>query len=114
MKLKYKSFKLCTDILKFVEDKKIDVNNIISISTSRLNISWHYLWWKEGEKDGELIKEEKMSLYSMEEICSGCIHANWHRCCDTFCYCENTAQDEDINHMDGTCKLKTMDKNEER
>lgn len=55
MKLKHKYFVLCSDILKFVENEEIDVNDIISIS-SQGNMPRHHLWWKEGEKDRGCLK----------------------------------------------------------
>lgn len=55
MKLKHKYFVLCSDILRFVENEEIDVNDIINIS-SQGNMPRHHLWWKEREKDNECLK----------------------------------------------------------
>jgi len=54
-----------------------------------------------------------MSLYSMEEICEGCIHGVWHRCCGTFCHCEGQCQDDDtgISFTSGTCDFKEVKEN---
>ncbi len=47
--------------------------------------------------------------YSMEEICSDCIHADMHSCCDTFCYCiecANNMDEDNIDRINGTCKKR--------
>jgi hypothetical protein len=46
-----------------------------------------------------------MSLYSLEEICEGCIHATFHDCCNSFCRCGIKVSD-DVNGYNGTCKKK--------
>ena len=44
--------------------------------------------------------------YSMDDICTGCIHPDFHSCCDTFCYCMNDVNEEDLDLINGTCKKK--------
>ncbi len=56
----------------------------------------------------KIMSDPEIKYHSMEEICEGCVHGNWHRCCDSdsFCYCGGEAEDEDIDRYSGTCKLK--------
>jgi len=50
MKLRFKAFKCCADVLKFVIIENIDADNIISISaTFDGHQRYHFLWWKEEE-----------------------------------------------------------------
>lgn len=68
MRLRYKSFKLCTDVLKFVEDEKIDINDIINISSMKGRAtSWHYLWWKE-EETSDIVEIDRASLENIEAL----------------------------------------------
>ena len=46
-----------------------------------------------------------MSLYSLEEICWGCKHANFHMCCNSFCYCEKE-HELDVDGCCGKCEYK--------
>ena len=48
-------------------------------------------------------REEEMSLYSCEEVCTGCRHSNWHNCCNTFCSCDIDKEIE-IDGLRGTCQ----------
>jgi hypothetical protein len=42
-----------------------------------------------------------MSLFSPDEVCETCIHAEFHDCCKTFCNCK---EDHEINGITGTCE----------
>ncbi len=44
-----------------------------------------------------------MSLFSFEEICQDCIHAVFHTCCNSFCYCKMNSED-DADHLQGKCE----------
>lgn len=44
-----------------------------------------------------------MSLYTHEEVCVGCIYAEFHECCGKFCRC---ILDETIDTIRGTCEMK--------
>ena len=44
--------------------------------------------------------------YDMDDICAGCMHPDFHSCCDTFCYCMNDVDEEDLDYINGTCKKK--------
>ena len=46
-----------------------------------------------------------MSLYTLEEICKGCIHATFHECCGSFCCCDIGMAD-DVNGYNCTCEGK--------
>ena len=44
-----------------------------------------------------------MSLFTNEEVCEGCIFANFHECCGKFCSCEI---DQTIDTHRGVCMMK--------
>ena len=46
-----------------------------------------------------------MSLYSAEEICEGCTHAHFHKCCGCFCHCK-IYSDGHSNGTTGKCDDK--------
>ncbi len=50
-----------------------------------------------------------MSLFSLKEICKGCVHASWHDCCGNFCHCKNH-HENDVNDYDGSCGYKVLGK----
>jgi hypothetical protein len=50
-----------------------------------------------------------MSLFSFNEICSGCKHAVFHICCGNFCRCEIDEEDS-VNSINGTCPSKEQGK----
>jgi len=48
-----------------------------------------------------------MSLFSAEEICEFCMHAEWHECCQKFCRCK-IGKESDRDHAHGTCESKKV------
>ena len=72
MQLKYKSFELATDVLNFVEEEKINADNIINISIHRGKFRQrHFIWWKEEEKKKKYMVPFPGSVrgeYSLEDI----------------------------------------------
>ena len=57
-----------------------------------------------------------MALYSLEEICEGCFHAQWHVCerCygrRSFCHCIIDSEGN-VDHATGECAFKTYESRE--
>jgi hypothetical protein len=49
-----------------------------------------------------------MSLYDIEEICTGCKHAELCECCGLLRGCKKDAQNE-VNNYSGECKQKEQE-----
>ena len=58
-----------------------------------------------------------MALYSIEEICDGCLNARWHICKQcygkpSFCHCI-IRNEGNIRYTDCYCDIKTVERREE-